>query len=318
MVDHYPPDVVETITGVPAIQLHAAADALGRARTLLTTALQGVYQSNQATAAACQLNNINLLLGQIGRPGAGLLQMNGQPTAQNNRETGCNGEYPGFRNHLNEAHMKEIAEAWNVELHQMPHWQESPTHVMQILQYVESGSVDLLWVIGTNPLVSLPDLDRVRRLLTRPDLFLVVQDIFLTETAQLADVVLPAAMWGEKTGTFTNADRTCHLSLKAIEPPGQCKSDLDIFLDYGRRMGWRGKDGRELLPWKTPEEVFEAWKALSAGRPCDYSGMTYTALTGGSGIQWPLHPPHRAPRHRAPLLRLALLHRLQLLRVLRP
>ena len=290
VVDQYPPEVVAEITGVSVAQLHATADLLGRAPTLLTTALQGVYQSNQATAAACQLNNINLLLGQIGRPGAGLLQMNGQPTAQNNRETGCNGEYPGFRNHLNPTHMADIARQWNVPVERVPHWREAPTHIMEMLSYIEQGSIDMLWVIGTNPLVSLPDLTRVRRLLTRPGLFLVVQDIFMTESAQLADVVLPAAMWGEKTGCFTNADRTCHLSLKAIEPPGQARPDLDIFLDYGRRMGFKDKDGGLLLPWKTPEEVFEAWKALSAGRPCDYSGMSYAKLTGGSGVQWPCHP----------------------------
>ena len=290
VVAAYPPDVVSRVTGVPVAQLHAAADILGRTRTLLTTALQGVYQSNQATAAACQLNNINLLLGQIGKPGSGLLQMNGQPTAQNNRETGCNGEYPGFRNNLNVKHMEQIANHWGVELHQMPHWQESPTHVMEMLHYIESDSVEMLWVIGTNPLVSLPELERIRRLLTKPDLFVVVQDIFLTETAQLADVVLPAAMWGEKTGCFTNADRTCHLSMKAIDPPGEAKSDLDIFLDYGRRMGWKDKNGAPLLPWTGPEEVFESWKALSAGRPCDYSGMSYARLTGGSGMQWPCNP----------------------------
>jgi len=105
LVQTYTPDYVESVTGVPADKLIQTADILGRTRSLLSTALQGVYQSNQATAAACQINNINLLLGHIGRPGSGIYQMNGQPTAQNNRETGCDGEYPGFRNHLNKDHM---------------------------------------------------------------------------------------------------------------------------------------------------------------------------------------------------------------------
>jgi ferredoxin-nitrate reductase len=115
----------------------------------------------------------------------------------------------------------------------------------------------------------------------------VVQDAFLTETAQLADVVLPAAMWGEKTGTYTNADRTVHLSEKAVDPPGEARADLDIFLDYARRMGFTDKDGAPLITWDDPESAFEAWKACSKGRPCDYSGLTYAKLRGGSGVQWP-------------------------------
>ncbi|WQF87694.1 Putative molybdopterin oxidoreductase, aspartate decarboxylase-like domain superfamily [Colletotrichum destructivum] len=145
-----------------------------------------------------------------------------------------------------------------------------------------------MWISGTNPLVSLPNLPRVGKLLTDPGLFVVVcQDIFMTGTAAIADVVLPAAQWGENTGCFTNVDRTVHLSHKAVEPPGEARSDLDIFLDYGRRMDFRDKDGDLLLPYKTPEEVFGVWQRLSRGRPCDYSGLSYEKLTGGSAIQWP-------------------------------
>ena len=92
---------------------------------------------------------------------------------------------------------------------------------MQIFRYAEEGSIGFLWIVGTNPAVSLPELARIRRILRAGRLFVVVQDAFLTETAELADVVLPAAIWGEKTGTFTNADRTVHLSEKAVEPPGR-------------------------------------------------------------------------------------------------
>jgi anaerobic selenocysteine-containing dehydrogenase len=99
-------------------------------------------------------------------------------------------------------------------------------------------------------------------------------------------VVLPAATWGEKTGTFTNADRTVHLSEKAVDPPGQARPDLDIFFDYACRMDFRDRDGQPLIPWATPQEAFEAWQRCSAGRPCDYSAITYDALRGASGIQW--------------------------------
>ncbi|CEL10262.1 Putative Nitrate reductase [Aspergillus calidoustus] len=285
-VKKYTPRLVEEITGVPASQLHEAAEAISTSGSLLSTALQGVYQSNQATAAACQINNINLLLGHIGKPGSGILQMNGQPTAQNNRETGCDGEYPGFRNFQNPNHMKEIADIWNIDYAHVPHWNQ-PTHIQNMLNYIEAGSIEMFWVSGTNPLVSLPHLHRVRDLLTKPELLLVVQDIFMTETAAIADVVLPAAQWGEKTGCFTNADRTMHLSHKAVEPPGEAKADLDIFLDFARRMDFQNKDGGPLIPFTHPEEVFEEWKKMSCGRPLDCSDLTYEKLTGGSGIQWP-------------------------------
>ncbi len=109
----------------------------------------------------------------------------------------------------------------------------------------------------------------------------------MTETARLADVVLPAALWGEKTGTFTNTDRTVHISEQAVEPPGEARSDMEIFLDYARRLDLRDKDGRPLVKWSTPEECFDAWRECSRGRPCDYTGLSYEKLRGGSGIQWP-------------------------------
>jgi anaerobic selenocysteine-containing dehydrogenase len=123
-------------------------------------------------------------------------------------------------------------------------------------------------------------------------LFVVVTDAFMTETAALADVVLPAAIWGEKTGTFTNHDRTVHLSDKAVEPPGDARPDMEIFLDYARRLGVKNRDGDPLIPWQTSEECFDAFKAATAGRPCDYSGLTYDKLRRSGGIQWPCNDEH--------------------------
>jgi anaerobic selenocysteine-containing dehydrogenase len=119
-VAKYTPEHVEGITGVPRTQLKEAARIIGTTKSLLSTALQGVYQSNQATASACQIHNINLLRGLIGKPGSGILQMNGQPTAQNNREAGCDGEYPGFRNFQNPKHVQEIADVWNIDFMHVP------------------------------------------------------------------------------------------------------------------------------------------------------------------------------------------------------
>ncbi|WP_432548858.1 molybdopterin oxidoreductase family protein [Kineococcus sp. SYSU DK004] len=287
-VEPWTPERVAEVCDVPARDVRRAAEVFGTSQRVLSTVLQGFYQSHQATAASCQVNNLHLLRGLLGRPGCGVLQMNGQPTAQNTRECGADGDLPGFRNWDNPEHVRQLAELWNVDPLVVPHW-SPPTHAMQIWRYCEQGSVRFLWISGTNPAVSLPELGRIRSILEREDLFVVVQDGFLTETARYADVVLPAALWGEKQGTFTNVNRTVHLSEKAVDPPGEARSDLDVFLDYARRMDLRDRDGDPLVPWTTPEQVFEAWKECTRGRPCDYTGLSYEQLRGGSGVPWPVN-----------------------------
>ena len=276
-VTDYPPEEVSRICRVDPEQIRAAARVLGEAKRLLSTVLQGFYQSHQASAAAVQVNNLNLVRGMLGRPGCGILQMNGQPTAENTRECGADGDLSGFRNWNNEAHVADLARHWNLDPLQIPHM-TPPTHAMQMFRYAEEGSIRMLWVSATNPAVSLPELSRIRSILAQERLFLVVQDIFLSETAQLADVVLPAATWGEKTGCFTNADRTVHLSEKAVDPPGEARPDLDILLDYARRMDFRDKDAQPFPQWHDAESAFAAWSASTEGRPCDYTGLSHAKL----------------------------------------
>lgn len=287
VVADHPAERAAEVCGVEVSDIRRAAEILGTAQRLVSTVLQGVYQSHQATAAAVQVNNIHLVRAMIGRPGATVFQMNGQPTAENTRETGANGLLPVHLNWQNDEHVEILADHWNVDPLQIPHW-SPPTHVMQILRYIEQGSISFLWVNGTNPAVSLPQLGRIREVMGQDELFLVVQDAFLTETAELADVVLPAAIWGEKVGVFTNADRTVHLSEQAIDPPGEAKSDLDIFLDYARRMGFTDKDGAPLLKYANAEEAWEDYRQLSEGRPCDQSVLSYAKLRESDGIQWPV------------------------------
>ncbi|GAA2541567.1 molybdopterin oxidoreductase family protein [Pseudonocardia hydrocarbonoxydans] len=290
-VEPYTPEVAAKICRVPASDVRRAAEIFGTSPRVLSTVLQGFYQSHQATAAACQVNNLHLLRGMIGRPGCGILQMNGQPTAQNTRECGADGDLPGFRNWDDAEHIDQLARLWNVDPLTIPHW-APPTHAMQLWRYAEQGSIRLLWISATNPAVSMPELARIRAILAREDLFVVVQDGFLTETAQYADVVLPAAMWGEKQGTFTNVNRTVHLSDRAVDPPGEARSDLDIFLDYARRMDLRDRDGAPLIAWTDPEGAFAAWRECTRGRLCDYTGLSYEKLRGGSGIPWPCNDEH--------------------------
>ena len=250
------PERVADICGVDPGQIREAARIFGTTSRVTSTVLQGFYQAPQATASSCQVNNLHLLRGMLGKPGCGVMQMNGQPTAQNTRECGANGDLAGFRNYANPQHVKELADLWDVDADHIPHG-EPPTHAMQIFELAEQGTISLLWISATNPAVSLPQLPRIREILAKPELFLVVQDLFLTETSEFADVVLPAAGWGEKTGTFTNADRVVHLSQQAVEPPGEARSDLAIFLDYAARMDsvpgagdryWTGRDLRTDSP----------------------------------------------------------------------
>jgi anaerobic selenocysteine-containing dehydrogenase len=291
-VGDYPPERVAEICRISAADIRAAARVLGEAERLLSTVLQGFYQSHQATASAVQVNNLNLIRGQLGRPGAGILQMNGQPTAENTRECGADGDMSGFRNWSNEQHVADLAKHWNLEVKQIPHM-APPTHAMQMFRYIEQGSIRMLWVSATNPAVSLPELSRIRSILAQDRLFLVVQDIFPTETTELADVVLPAATWGEKTGCFTNACRVVHLSEKAVEPPGEARADLDIFLDYARRMDFRDKDGEPFPAWHDAPSAFAAWAASTEGRPCDYTGLTHEVLRErASGVPWPCNAEH--------------------------
>jgi len=282
------PEWAGEICHVDPAEIRRAAQIFAESPSVLSTVLQGFYQSHQATASAVAVHNLHLLRGLIGKVGSGILQMNGQPTAQNNRECGADGDLPGFRNWGNPTHVQELADLWNVDPAVIPHW-APPTNAMEIFRYAEEGTIGLLWISATNPAVSMPQSGRIRTILGGDQCFVVVQDLFLTETAQLADVVLPAAGWGEKTGTFTNVNRTVHLSEKAVDPPGEAKSDLDIFLMYARAMGFTDRDEQPLPRWSTPEEAFEAWKKATAGRPVDYTGLTYDKLRGPTGIPWPVN-----------------------------
>ena len=274
------------ICGVPARDIERAAEIFGTSERVVSTVSMGFYQSHQATAASCQVNNLHLLRGMLGRPGAGILQMNGQPSAQNNRESGCGPALPGFRNWNNPRHVSELADLWNVDPMIIPHW-APPTDAMGIFRHVEAGSIQFLWIAGTNPMVSMPQTDRIGRILASEQCFVVVSDGYRNETTELADVVLPAALWGEKSGTATNVDRTVHLFEQAVEPPGQARSDLAIWLDYSRRLGLTDKSGAPLPAWNAPEQAFEAWKQCTAGRSLDYTGLSYALLRDRGGMQWP-------------------------------
>lgn len=282
-VSKYTPAYVEKITGVPQQQIRQAAEWIGRSKSTVTTCLQGVYQSNQATVTATLVNSMHLLMGKIGKPGSAPFQFAGQPSSMNTRECGADGTYPAYRNWEDAGHMRDLATRWNVPVELLG---KKPVSAPEIFELVAKGFVKVLWNICTNPAVSMTD--RMQQLRSLAGTFLIVQDPFVnTETAQLADVYLPTAMWGEKTGCMTNAERRCSLLLKAVEPPGEARSDFDIFVDFAFRMNLRDKDGEPLIRYTEPEGAFNEWRENSRDTIPDYSGMTYEKLLERGGIQWP-------------------------------
>ena len=251
---------------MPAGDIRAAArDDRRRASGWSRPCLQGVYQSHQATAAACQVNNINLLRGMIGQPGlrrpADERPADGAEHPRDRRRRRPAGDSATGRTRSTS---RELAELWNVDPLTIPHW-APPTHAMQIFRYAEEGSIRFLWIIGHEP--GRVDAGAARgsaRSSARSELFVVVQDAFLTETPSSPTSCCRRRSGARRPGTFTNADRTVHLSDKAVDPPGEARPDLEIFLDYAGRMDFRDQDGAPLVKWTTPEEAFEAWKECTA------------------------------------------------------
>jgi anaerobic selenocysteine-containing dehydrogenase len=288
-VSDYAPGRVADICDIPQSHLEQAAEWIGTTPRFVSTVLQGFYQSVEATASSSLVNSVHLITGAIGKPGAGPLLMAGQPSAMCNREAGAGGSYPAYRNPHNEAQMRDLAECWNLDFNQFRH--EVPNDIISMMEAAERGEIEFMWVVGTNPLVSLPDQNRSRRILEK--LFVVVQDPFIdTETVDLADIYLPAAMWGEKSGCVTNADRSVNLLLKAVEPPGEARSDFDIVVEVADRLGFKDRDGAPLISFAEPRDAFEEWRKVSKGRPCDYSGMSYELILDMGAVRWPCNERH--------------------------
>jgi predicted molibdopterin-dependent oxidoreductase YjgC len=241
-----------------------------------------VNHSSKGTETVNAINNLALITGNIGRAGAAPFSITGQCNAMGTREAGGASCLPGYRKFESTTDRQELAALWNVPVERIP--AARGLAYPDIIEGVLDGRIRALWIIATNPIVSFPDVDRLKRALERVD-FLVVQDGFHpTPTSALADLVLPAAIWGEKEGTYTNSERRVSKVNRAVDPPGEARPDFDIFLDVAAALGVR----EALFPgWSTPRDAFEDWKRVSAGRLCDYSGMTYEGIEEHGGIQWP-------------------------------
>jgi assimilatory nitrate reductase catalytic subunit len=198
------------------------------------------------------------------------------------REAGFTSSLPGYRKFEDADHRQELATLWNLPVERIP--TARGLAYPDIIEAVLDRRIRALWIIATNPIVSFPNFGALKQALEGLD-FLVVQDGYHpTPTSEFAHLMLPAAIWGEKDGTYTNSERRVSRANKAVNPPGEARADFDIFLGLAETLGVR----QELFAgWTKPVDAFEEWKKVSAGRLCDYSGITYRLIEQHGGVQWP-------------------------------
>jgi anaerobic selenocysteine-containing dehydrogenase len=281
-VREYTPERVSAMTGLSIDLLYRTATLYGNARAAFIGWTMGVNHSTKGTETVNAINNLALITGNIGRAGASPFSITGQCNAMGTREAGFASSLPGYRKFENAGDRAELAAIWDVPVERIP--VARGLAYPDIIEACLDGRIKALWIIATNPIVSFPNLGVLTQALETLE-FLVVQDGFHpTPTSEFADLMLPAAIWGEKEGTYTNSERRVSKVNKAVEPPGEARADFDIFMSLADALGC----AEELFSgWTGPEAAFEEWKQVSAGRLCDYSGMSFEALDAHGGIQWP-------------------------------
>jgi assimilatory nitrate reductase catalytic subunit len=278
VVASYWPDRVERITGVPERQLRRAAHILGEARTAMLLTARGAEQQSSGVDNLLAFINLVLALGHAGKPFSGFGSLTGQGNGQGGREHGQKADQlPGYRRLDDPLHRAQVAEAWGVSPQSLPG--PGPS-ACELLNAIGPGGVRAMLIMGSNLLVSAPRALKVRDQLEKLDL-LVVADPFLSETAAIADVVLPVAQWAEEDGTMTNLEGRILRRRRAVAPPPNVRTDVEIIKSLADRLG-RGRFFSD-----DPHEIFEELRRASAGGIADYGGVTYDRIAAADGIFWP-------------------------------
>ncbi|MEX2572048.1 MAG: nitrate reductase [Gemmatimonadota bacterium] len=280
-LEDYAPEQVSDRCGLSAAEIREAARWFGVADAALSFWTMGLNQQTHGVAANRMTMALHLLTGQIGRPGAGPFSLTGQPNAGGGvRDTGALAHaLPAGRSVADPEHRAQMERLWGV-----PQGRISPEpglSAVPLFEAMRDGRVQAALVMATNPARSLPNAERHRTAME--DCFLVVSDsIYPTDTAERADVFLPAAMWAEKEGVFSNSERRYHLVEKLVEPPGEARGDLEILVGLADRLGYG-----EVIGARTPEAIWNEWRQISSGSVYDFSGITYERLRTEPGILWP-------------------------------
>ncbi|GAC1658296.1 MAG: molybdopterin oxidoreductase family protein [Gemmatimonadaceae bacterium] len=276
----YWPERVERLTGIREGEIVRAARILGSATRAMVLTGRGGEQQAQGVTNVLAYINVALALGKHGRPFSGYGCLTGQGNGQGGREHGQKADQlPGYSRIDDPAARQRIAAVWDVDESDLPGVGLSAYEMLDTLG--QSGGVRALWIVGSNVIVSAPNAGHVTGRLKSLDL-LVVSDFFLSETAQLADVVLPAAQWAEEEGTMTNLEGRVILRRRRVMPPTGVRTDLEVIGGLAERLGC----GRAFT-FATARDVFSELRLATAGAPADYTGITYERITAEQGVFWP-------------------------------
>ncbi|SDS41804.1 nitrate reductase [Pseudomonas oryzae] len=285
LVRDYSPAAVADICGISADSLQLCAELIGQAPSFMSLWCMGLNQSSSGSAKNSALINLHLATGQIGKRGAGPFSLTGQPNAMGGRETGSLANLlPGHREAGNAEHRAEVAGYWGVD--SLP--ETTGLSAVELFEAVRVGKVKALWIACTNPAQSMPDQQKIHEALSNCP-FVVVQEAYATtETCRYADLLLPAAGWGEKEGSVTNSERRVSHVRRAVPAPGEARADWAITCDFARRLEQRLRPNLpSLFDFASPAALFEEYKLLTAGRDLDLSGLSHALLDDLGPQQWP-------------------------------
>jgi len=280
-VQNYDPTTASKLCGIDEDTIRTVARLYANAPRAMSIWTMGINQSTHGSDGVVGINNLNLVTGNIGKPGGTSLSITGQCNAMGTREwSSCSG-LPGYRVLEKPEEREEIAKFWGIDPEFFP--KQRGLAETDIFPAIETGQIKGLWLVATNPMTSMPNTARIRKTLEKLEC-LIVQDSYAdVETTQYAHIFLPAATWAEKEGVFTNTERRVNLTRQVRKPYGESKSDLQIFNELATRF----EQGCKIKFPEKPSEVFEEMKQLSKGRLLDISGMSHELIEEKRGIQWP-------------------------------
>jgi len=280
IIKDYKPESVSQKCGIETAQLEQAARYWADSKKVLSLWSMGINQSTEGNAKVRTLINLHLMTGKNCKPGAGPFSLTGQPNAMGGREAGGLAHIlPGYRSVKNSQHRAEVEQLWGLNPGQIS--QQPGRDAWSMITGLETNEVDLLWIAATNPAVSMPDLHRTKAALLKSP-FTIYQDAYYpTETAAYAHILLPAAQWSEKTGTMTNSERVVTLCPKFREPPGEARTDWEIFAEVGYRLGFEDK-----FTFSDSAAVHREFVELTRSRPCDMGEISHENLARTGPMQW--------------------------------
>ena len=292
----YTPDLVALRCGITVSDLETAANYWEQSQRVLSLWSMGLNQSSEGTAKVRSLINLHLMTGQIGKPGCGPFSLTGQPNAMGGREAGgLSHLLPGYRSVKNAEHRAQVEQFWGIAPGTIsPHPGRT---AWEMITGLETGDIELLWIAATNPVVSMPDLERTKAALRRSPFTVYQEAYYPTETSAYAHILLPATQWSEKTGVMTNSERRVTLCPGFDAPSGEARDDWRIFAEVGRRLGFA-----QHFAFDSSADVYKEYVQLTAGRPCDMTGLSHEYLRLQGPQQWPcpenhpVHPPEAAKR----------------------